>query len=188
LFYELLISIGFSARRVSARVFDKSNGYGQEFDHLAIIADIDGISYLTDVGFGEFSFSPLKLDTDIIQHDARGDFIIQRFEGDYFQVCKSENSILSPQYIFMTAGRELNEFEKMCHFHQTSPESHFTRSAMITRPTQEGRITLTQDTLKIRQGDSVSEVRIENEEDFRNMLWTYFAIELNADSKVVMKD
>lgn len=185
LFYELLVSLGFRARRVSARVFDKSNGYGPEFDHMAIITEIDGSSYLTDVGFGEFSFSPLMLDTEVVQIDARGKFSIQRYEGDNFLVSKWENKILIPQYIFSTIARELDEYSEMCHFHQTSPASHFTRNALITRPTQGGRITLTQDTLKIKHGDSINEVQIENAEAFRNLLWKYFSIGLNADRKFV---
>lgn len=176
LFYELLVSLGFSVRRISARVFDKINGYGQEYDHMAIIADIDGSSYLTDVGFGEFSFSPIKLDTEIVQSDTRGEFIIQKYENDYFLVSKWENNMLMPQYIFSTTARELDEYNEMCHYHQTSPASHFTRNALITRPTQGGRITLTPDALKIKLGDSINEVRVENEDAFRNMLWEYFSI------------
>ena len=58
LFYELITAIGFKAKRVSARVFNKEKGYGPEFDHLAIIVDISGVEYLSDVGFGEFTFAP----------------------------------------------------------------------------------------------------------------------------------
>ena len=109
LFYELLIALGFRAKRISARVFDKTNGYGQEFDHLAIIVAIDGVEYLSDVGFGEFSFSPLKLESEVMQKDTRGDFIIQKMENDDFLVSKSENNILLPQYIFKATDRELRE-------------------------------------------------------------------------------
>lgn len=46
---------------VSARVFDQNNGYGKEYDHLAIIVNINYVEYLTDVGFGEFTFEPLLI-------------------------------------------------------------------------------------------------------------------------------
>ena len=37
LFYELLNAIGFDVKIISARVFNQDNGYGKEYDHLAII-------------------------------------------------------------------------------------------------------------------------------------------------------
>ena len=44
IFYELLNSIGFNVKMISARVFDqKQQIFSPEFDHLAIIAKIDSI-------------------------------------------------------------------------------------------------------------------------------------------------
>ena len=185
LFYELLVTFGFNVKRISARVFDKTNGYGQEYDHLAVIVDIDGIEYLSDVGFGEFSFSPLKVETEIMQNDVRGNFIIQKYENDYYRVSKSENNILLPQYIFKTTKRELNEFNKMCLYHQKSPKSHFTENILISKPTHKGRITLSNDTLKIKNADSIYETHIANMDTFRTMLLKYFAIKINLDKKVI---
>src|SRR6185312_10037026 len=55
IFCELLTSMGFSVKMISARVFDqKQQIFTPEFDHLAIIAKIDSKEYLADVGFGEF--------------------------------------------------------------------------------------------------------------------------------------
>jgi N-hydroxyarylamine O-acetyltransferase len=184
LFYELLFTLGFNVKRISARVFDKGNGYGPEYDHLAIIAVFDGIEYLSDVGFGEFCFSPLKLETETMQNDKRGDFIIQKFETDYYLVSKSENGTLLPQYCFETTARELNEFNEMCIYHQTSPQSHFTQNVLITRPTQEGRITLSRNTLKVKSADSINETPIENEYAFRGMLWKYFSFKIEKNAIV----
>jgi len=181
LFYELLIKIGFRVKRISARVFNATNGYGEEYDHMAIIANINGTEYLTDVGFGEFCFSPLKLETGIIQNDKRGDYIIQEFSESYFIVNKSEDGKLIPQYIFTSVARELDEFYQMCHYHQTSPKSHFTQNTMITKPTPVGRISLSPSKLKITKPDSTTESQIANEEIFRKLLWKYFSIKLNFD-------
>lgn len=177
LFYELLMALGFRAKRISARVFDKMKGYGPPYDHLAILVEIGGMDYLTDVGFGEFAFSPLLLAPGLMQHDVRGDFIIESFENDYLRVSKSEDNRFIPQYIFTTTACALEEFKAMCHYHQTSPLSHFTQQALITRPTPGGRITLTKDTLKIKQGESVEEKKLRHAEDFNHMLWQYFSIE-----------
>jgi N-hydroxyarylamine O-acetyltransferase len=61
LFYCLLKQTGFEVKMISAEVFGKNGIYSEDFDHMGIIADIGGQSYLVDVGFGKFSFSPLKL-------------------------------------------------------------------------------------------------------------------------------
>ena len=188
LFYELLLKVGFRAKRIAARVFDKDIGYGPPFDHMAIIVSIDGIDYLSDVGFGEFSFSPLQMMEGVMQQDARGVFIMEPHDNGYTRVSKLENNLLVPQYIFTTTGTQLDEFKEMCLYHQTSPQSHFTKQALITRPTQEGRITLTRDKLKIKEGDATCETPLDNEEAFRQMLSKYFAIDLISEKKVSETD
>ena len=76
LFYELLFSLGYNAKRISARVFEKNDNYGPEYDHFAIIVQIGNVEYLTDVGFGELLFEPLELQLNQIPEDARGSFLI----------------------------------------------------------------------------------------------------------------
>ncbi|GET25409.1 arylamine N-acetyltransferase [Prolixibacter sp. NT017] len=176
LFYELLKHLGFKVRRISARVYH-DNEYAPEYDHLAIVATIDGKNYLADVGFGEFTFSPLQLDTTKPQNDERGTFRIDRYEEIYYRVSKQEGNVWQPVYIFENRQRELKEFEAMCQYHQTSPESPFTKSRLITKPTNNGRITLTDDTLKISQsGQATEEKPVNSPEEFASYLFTYFGI------------
>lgn len=179
LFYELLVELGFNVKRISARVFDGPNSYGPEYDHLAIIADIEGVQYLSDVGFGEFCFSPLRIDSENMQKDRRGDFIVREYENGYYQVSKSENNILVPQYIFNTTARVLNEFKEMCMYHQASPESHFTQNVIVSRPTAEGRITISKNKLKITNAGVINEIDIANGYVFRNLLLEHFGIEIH---------
>jgi N-hydroxyarylamine O-acetyltransferase len=51
------------------------------------------------------------------------------------------------EYSFTLQPRQLRDFAAMCHYHQTSPESHFTRKRVCTRATPEGRITVSDDKL-----------------------------------------
>jgi len=176
LFYELLKHLGFKVRRISTRIYNNVE-YGPEYDHLAIVATIDGKEYLTDVGFGEFTFSPLRLDTTELQHDERGTFRIDRYETFCYRVNKQEDNVWQSVYVFENRHREFREFEAMCRYHQTSPESPFTKSRLITRPTYNGRITLTDDTLKISQsGQATEEKPVNSPEEFATYLFTYFGI------------
>jgi len=178
LFFELLNAIGFDVKMVSASVFDKDKGYGKEYDHLAIIAKIDNVEYLTDVGFGEFTFEPLKLQLGNIQKDARGDYKIDRYENGYLSVSKIENKGPMPEYIFKNEKKNLKEFEEMCIYHQTSPDSHFTGKRLITLPTENGRITISGNILKIRVLDSITVVVLKNEAEYEKELWKKFKIKI----------
>jgi len=47
-----------------------------------------------------------------------------------------------PQYRFKLQPYAFPDYEEMCRFHQTSPESHFTKNVVCSRVTEDGRITL----------------------------------------------
>ncbi len=176
LFRHLLESLGFDTWIISARVFDNTKGdFGPEYDHLAIIVRLNEIDFLVDVGFGEFSMHPLRLETNEIQKDPRGSFILERINDDY-QVSKLDKANKTIEYKFTYRNRALSEFQDMCRFHQTSPDSHFTRKKLITRPTDQGRITLTGNTLKITEGGIMKE-RLEFEkEEYSRQLEKWFGI------------
>ncbi len=178
LFYELLSSLGFNARRISARTRGADNTLGKEHDHLAIIVTIGEQEYLTDVGFGEFTFGPLLLSEGPEQLDERGVFRIIPYDEDYLQVQKQNGEEWAIEYAFTTQARSWDEFAGMCHYHQTDPASHFTKKKMITRPTENGRITLTADQLKITSGESIDEIQLASEASFNQLLKQYFGITL----------
>ncbi|MBL6447769.1 arylamine N-acetyltransferase [Fulvivirga sp. 29W222] len=178
LFYELLEALGYQTKRISARVFDSKKGYSKEYDHLVIIVEIDAQEYLVDVGFGEFTFGPLKVELDTIQQDERGDFVIDMLDENWFRVGKVIDKAVTPQYIFKNQQREFDEFAEMCQYHQTSPESHFTQKRLISKPTENGRITLTGDLLKIKEGEEVTEAVLKGEEAFHRELWNHFNIRI----------
>ncbi|SMO59497.1 N-hydroxyarylamine O-acetyltransferase [Saccharicrinis carchari] len=176
LFFKLLIALNFEARQISARVYNKEKGYGKEFDHMAIIVRIDDNEYLTDVGFGDFTFEPLKIDIGKIQYDERGTYLVDKYNDTYFSVNKTEKGKTTPKYIFQTSGRNFKEFQEMCAYHQTSPESNFTRNRLISLPTTNGRITISGNNLKINASDSTTEHEIKDEVEFKQYLRSLFDI------------
>ena len=177
IFYELLRSIGFDVKMISARVFDQVQQiFSPEFDHLAIIAKIDSVDYLADAGFGEFAFTPLKVEPGTIQNDERGNFRIERHDNSYYKVVKKAGEEWIPEYMFTLTKRDLSEFEDMCRYNQTSPLSHFTQNKFCSLATEKGRITVTAKKIKITVGDSVTEVPLDSEEEFLEALATYFQI------------
>jgi len=181
LFYQLLQSIGFEAKMVSARVFNNNTGiFSQEFDHLAIIAKADSMDYLVDVGFGEFAIQPLKMELDNMQHDERCTFRIRTYDEVYFVVESLLDKEWRSVYIFSSKKRDLSEFQERCYYHQTSPQSHFVQNKLCSLATVKGRITLTSNKMKITEDNTITELNLESEEEFLSYLEKYFQIRLNS--------
>ncbi len=177
LFNELLRSLDFETRLVSARVFNGS-GYGPEFDHAAILIRLDGDEYLADVGFGDFTTEPLRFELDVEQNDAAGIFMIRSSEGEYFEVAKRDGDEWRSEYIFSEQARRLSDFEEVCAHQQYSPDSHFTKGALCSLLTDSGRKTLTDKKLIKTIADQKHEQPIGSESEFYNLLKKEFGIEL----------
>lgn len=156
-FAGLLERLGAQVRRVSARVYGNDGGLGPPFDHLALMAVLpDGTGpWLADVGFGAHSTYPLRADSRAEQTDPGGRFRLADTPGGDVDVVKDGQ----PQYRLELRERVLDDFVPTCWWHQTSPRSHFTRSLICSRLTDEGRITISGRSL-IR---TVGEQRIEED-------------------------
>lgn len=179
LFYQLLKEIGFTLKMVSVRVYDPKKGYSPEFDHMALIATIAGDSYLVDVGFGEFSFYPLKIELDKEIADPAGIFKIETINESYKVIKKKNaNGLFIPEYIFSEKERQLEEFYHRCNHHQQSRESHFMQKRICSLPTENGRITLTGDILKMTENGKITEMQLTGEQQVQDVLLNYFGIKL----------
>ena len=179
LFYQLLKELGFNAKIVSAKVYQAEKGFGKEFDHMAIIVNIKNEDYLVDVGFGDFSYSPLKIILDKEITDPRSIFKIEIFDDEYKIVKqKSEDGSFIPKYIFSDKERIIDDFKDMCIFHQTSSESHFTQNKICSLPVNGGRITLSGKNLITSINGSVITKELKTEEEVNIALKKYFNIDL----------
>ena len=176
LFFDLLQKAGYESKRISARVSDGKGNFGQEFDHLAIITRIEGEDFLVDVGFGDFIAEPIKFVLDEEQTDANGTFLIKKFDEKYFEVVKKNEESFVSQYIFTLQERDVSEFEDMCLFHQTSPDSHFTHNKICSLMLVNGRKTLTDKKFITTKATQKDEVAINSEEEFNEILEKEFEI------------
>lgn len=179
LFYNLLREIGFHSRIVSARVAGGENNFGAEYDHLAILTKIGDEEFLVDVGFGSFIAEPLKFVLDLEQQDANGVFMIRKFDENYFEVLKKDAGKWQSEFIFTDIERDLNEFAGMCRFHQTSPESHFTRGKVCSLMTETGRKTLTDKKFIETGNGEKKELNVDSEAKFNEILEREFHIKPN---------
>lgn len=140
-FAWLLTGLGFTVTLLSARVIGDDGTPGPEFDHLALRVDL-AEPWLADVGFGDSFRQPLRLAAGLAQDQAFGAYRLQTQGEGWLLEERAETGAWAPSYHFTLQPRRLSEFAAMCHFHQTAPESPFTRATICSLATASGRITL----------------------------------------------
>lgn len=175
LFNELLRSIGFSTRLVSARVFN-GNEHGPEYDHAAIIVTIGDKEFLADVGFGDFAAEPLRFVVDQDQQGTTGTFVIRKFGDEYLEVAIRDGDEWRSQYIFKDIAHDLSDFAGMCDFQQYSPESHFTKGKVCSLMTANGRKTLTDKSFILTMNGKKTERAVDSDNKFAELLQQQFGI------------
>jgi N-hydroxyarylamine O-acetyltransferase len=174
----LLSAVGFQTTLLSARVARDTGGESPEFDHLTLRVDLEH-PWLVDVGFGESFLEPLRLESGRNQTDPAGTFRLMP-SGERLQLEKlGRNGNWKPQYSFTQIPRKLEDFAAMCHYHQTSPESHFTQNRICSRATPEGRITLSGMKLIVTRNGHREQSELTSEHERENALKKYFGIELH---------
>ena len=186
LFAWLLRQLGFQVSMLSAGVARASGGFGPEFDHLTLLVHhLDGTDWLADVGFGDSFLWPLRFEAEVEQIDADGrsyrllrneqvsgevrthaSWIMQQWSGEHWEV----------QYRFTLQPRELADFMDMCHYQQTSPESHFTQHRICSLATSTGRVTLSDRRLITTVHGERQERLLASDEEYRRVLAELFGI------------
>jgi N-hydroxyarylamine O-acetyltransferase len=141
LFAALLRTLGFDVAILSAEVANASGEFGPDFDHMALLVQLEQ-RWLVDVGFGDSFLEPLLLTERGDQRQRRSAYQIIP-DGKYLILTRrDEGEDWKAQYRFTLQPHAYADYAEMCRYHQTSPESHFTRSRICSRATEEGRITL----------------------------------------------
>jgi N-hydroxyarylamine O-acetyltransferase len=100
-------------------------------------------------------------------------------DENYKVTFSAEGKNFAGMYRFSVIHRELSEFNLMCRYHQTSPESHFTRKQMCTIAKTDGRITLSGLKLIETNKGVRSETLLKNDIEFNEKLRDLFGIDLS---------
>jgi N-hydroxyarylamine O-acetyltransferase len=169
-FAALLTALGYRVTRMAARV-NGGGRLGPPLDHMALRVDLDQ-PWLVDVGFGQFSRYPLRLDVRDDQADPSGVFRIA--DNDGFIEVSMDGSL---QYRLDPWPYALSDFVPTCWWQQTSPQSHFTQSLTCSLPTESGRVTLSGNRL-IRTVKGEREESLLPEQELLAAYQTHFGIEL----------
>ncbi|MFI9805681.1 arylamine N-acetyltransferase [Streptomyces sp. NPDC052301] len=190
-FGTLLAALGYEVELLAGRVYGDEERLGIPYDHLALrVRTADGATWLADVGFGAHSHHPLALEEGVEQKDPGGTFRVRAAGPDAAGVTgggragAGDLDVLrngSPQYRLETRPRALGDFAAGAWWHSTSPLSHFTRSLVCSRITEDGgRITLGGRTLTTTAADGTRGTReLETDEEVLKVYRERFGIELS---------
>jgi N-hydroxyarylamine O-acetyltransferase len=179
-FAALLRELGFSVTLLSARVARDDGTFGPEFDHLTLRVDLER-PWLADVGFGDSFLEPLPLEDENEQQQAGHTYRLISYPGATdreFALEVMAKGKWTRKYAFTLQPRVLSEFAGMCHYHQTSPESHFTRQRICSLATPEGRVTLADDKLIETRSGARIETVLRGKEEWRAELAARFRVVL----------
>lgn len=176
LFAWLLRALGFDVAMLSAGVARDGGGFGPEFDHMALLVSLEE-RWLADVGFGDSFREPLRLDERGEQGQGREAYRIDEEGGRLVLLRRGEGGDWRPQYRFTLRPHAYADYEEMCRFHQTSPQSHFTRARVCSRATPGGRVTLSGMRLIETSADGTRRERaLAGEEEFAAALREHFGV------------
>ncbi|HEY0553144.1 MAG TPA: arylamine N-acetyltransferase [Thermoanaerobaculia bacterium] len=176
LFAALLRSLGFEVAMLSAQVFGAAGVFGREGDHMALLVTL-GERWLVDVGFGESFREPLRLDERGEQSEGRHGYRIEEAaEARRVLSRREEGGTWKAEYRFRLAPHVYADFAEMCHFHQTSPDSHFTQNRICSLATPDGRLSLSGRRLITTRGGEKQELELADESEVAEVLRERFGV------------
>jgi len=180
LFAWLLQQIGFDVTYLNARVFDREGKMGIEFDHLALLVQVPGRSerWVADVGFGDSFTSPLSFEARGEQTQGLRAYHLEEINKGYVVWQRNYDGTWEQQYFFDCQAHKFpDEYEAACLYHQKSPKSSFTQWSIITRATNDGRVSLEDGRLILTKNGQRMEKPVSKEEH-RILLREHFGVEL----------
>lgn len=193
MFAWLLRQLGYDVTMLSAEVAGSDGTFSAEFDHLALLVrQVDGADWLADVGFGDSFRQPLRFEEHVQQDGAEG-HVYRLYESEmvatghdgqpdrpYLLVEQRRDadaeSQWEPVYRFTLQPRAWDDFIPRCHYHQTSPDSHFTQKRICSLALPNGRVSLSDLRLITTLNGEREEQTLPSEDAFQATLAERFGI------------
>ncbi|MDI9612969.1 MAG: arylamine N-acetyltransferase [Acidobacteriota bacterium] len=177
LFSLVLGKMGFRARNLLARVI-LDNDRCTTKTHQVILVEAGGRRWLADVGFGNNGLvAPLILEEGMEQDQFSHTYRITNHSAFGHMLQKKEGEQYLPLYAFTLEECFPDDFLMANHFTSTFPGSFFLTMRMCTRPTRDGRVTLTDNHFKVVKNGEVSEQPLADEEEFTSLARKHFGLD-----------
>lgn len=176
----VLESLGFKVDRLAARILTEPN---LSITHKLLLVTIDDKQWIADVGFGAGGiYKPLPLVADQIMQQYGDSFRLTQKKHNYtLEVCQAPTWV--KLYEFSKDPVNAIDFEPMNYFVSHHPSSIFVQNRICVLPTPDGRITLKNDQLKIKQRDKKIQITLNEGAEYLEALEKYFGIVLPKETQ-----
>jgi N-hydroxyarylamine O-acetyltransferase len=160
LFLALLQTLGFEARGITGRVvMNQPEGAWTARTHRLSLVILDGVRYITDVGFGGMvPTAPLILDSEDEQLTPHEPYRIEQ-HADGYTLRANVGGEWRAMYIFDLQRQEDIDYTLGNWYVSTHPESPFVKQLMVARTGEGWRRTLNNGSFAIHRLGSESERR-----------------------------
>ncbi|MEO6396826.1 MAG: arylamine N-acetyltransferase [Tepidiformaceae bacterium] len=144
LFARVLRQIGFRVDVLGARVMTEGR-MSVPLSHMTLLVHLEE-PWLVDVGFGGRVAGPLRL-LDREPQLIEGRKHVLDHDGNQWILSHWDLDGTLSNYVFTLQPRAFREFDTVCHWLQTSPDSRFTQARMVSLARPAGRTTFAAGTL-----------------------------------------
>ena len=154
LYASLLHALGFEPVPMMARVWLRNPAETPPRTHLVNRVKIDGVDWISDVGFGgRAARVPLKIEDGYVVDDGDGRIRILLDEIFGFRIQRFQDGIWSDQYSVERVRAHRSDILAGNHWTENNPDSHFRQGIGVGLFTREGRVSFYGGILTHRAGD-----------------------------------
>lgn len=185
LYAELLRTIGFAPKPILGRVWLSNPLKTPPRNHLAHILELDGKTYITDVGFGGLiTRIPLDIHVSSLINDTVGMVKIIPFTDHQFMIQRLTKKGWTNLYSFENVEISEEDIHISNYYMSTHPQSHFARHKFVGLNTKEGRIGLFNNKFSIRKGIKIVDgKRVDYGKDWIETIENEFSLHLDFSQK-----
>ena len=180
LFKHALDALGFRVTGLAARVlWGAAENTVTARTHMLLRVDLDGQSYIVDVGFGGVTLTgPLRLETDIEQATPHEPFRLLSANDEFIEQVNIHGNWLS-LYRFSLQDALLPDYEVTNWYLSNHPDSRFVTGLLAARPAPDRRYALRNNQFAVHHLKGHTERRIlANADEMRETLQSAFHLTL----------
>ncbi|MFO0947283.1 MAG: arylamine N-acetyltransferase [Planctomycetota bacterium] len=187
LFAAVLEELGFRVTRLAARV-----RYGTKRllprTHMLLKVDIDGRSYIADVGFGgEGLLEPIPLTSDKPAQQFAWEYRLLEEDGLWLLQSRQDGN-WHDLYAFTLEPQHGVDYEVANYYVSTHPDSRFTQTLTVQRSATEARYILRNRELVVSKPGSSESRLIENDESLLDILRVQFGLAFPPGTRFRFKE
>lgn len=181
LYAKLLTAIGFSAKPVLGRVWLSNPNRTPPRNHLAYLVELQGKTYLTDVGFaGLTSKIPLDINESTPVNDNDGLMRVLKIADNEFMIQRHNEKEWTNLYSIENIEISEEDINISNYYMSTHPNSHLIHHKCVGRNTDQGRIGLFNNKLSVRKGiKAAGKKRIRFGDDWIETIKNEFSLNLD---------